>query len=87
MWNDGLVRPLQWVFAEEATLEDIDVLRFTLAPTEMAANPVYFQSKGLFNVSAVKPADVVVSLPRFATVDGGALGVTVSPVSGFFNQV
>jgi hypothetical protein len=42
--------------------------------------PLYYQShKGLFNISKLSPADVFVSLPRFAGVDPAQINVDIRP--------
>jgi hypothetical protein len=80
IWNDRLARTLTWSYAGDATLEDIDVWQFKLNEDEFAPDPTYFQThKGLFNLSGTSPADVFVSLPRFAGVDASVHGVELRP--------
>jgi hypothetical protein len=80
VWNDKLARTLSWTYHGDGQLEGIDLWIFTLDEQEFAPDPTYYQSqKGLFNISKLSPADVFVSLPRFAGVDPAQINVEIRP--------
>jgi hypothetical protein len=80
VWNDKLARTLSWTYHGDGQLEGIDLWIFTLDEREFAPDPIYYQSqKGLFNISKLSPADVFVSLPRFAGVDPAQINVDIKP--------